>query len=74
MGVISIDPAVIDLPSSAGQLRDGAWVMSGASIIRNGHTIVEDYGANLDLLSEGDRVNMEYLCRMSILIFSEFSS
>lgn len=59
VGVVSCDPATIDLPTSAGQLRDGAWIMSGSSIIRNGQTVLEDYGASLDLLSEGDKVRLE---------------
>lgn len=59
VGVVSSDPATIDLPTSAGQLRDGAWIMSGSSIIRNGQTVLEDYGASLDLLSEGDKVRLE---------------
>ena len=32
--------------------------MSGCSILRDGHSIIEEYGRDLDQLAEGDRVGV----------------
>ncbi|KAF4533530.1 hypothetical protein B566_EDAN001015 [Ephemera danica] len=41
MGVTACDPATFDLPSSATDLREGSWIMSGNSILRDGRSVVE---------------------------------
>ncbi|GFR81402.1 neuralized-like protein 4, partial [Elysia marginata] len=57
IGVTVCDPGNLKFPFSATGFRDGTWVMSGTSILCDGHSMVEDYGLDLDQLSEGDRVS-----------------
>lgn len=45
-------------PTSATGFREGTWVLSGCSVMHDGHTIVDEYGQDLDQLSEGDRVGV----------------
>ncbi|KAG8187410.1 hypothetical protein JTE90_009486 [Oedothorax gibbosus] len=59
IGVTSLDPSSLDFfPSSATNLREGSWVMSGTSILEDGKSHLEDYGRDLDELSEGDTVGV----------------
>ncbi|GFU45780.1 neuralized-like protein 4 [Nephila pilipes] len=58
IGVTSLDPSYLDFPSSATNLREGSWVMSGNSILEDGKSYLEDYGHDLDELSEGDTVGV----------------
>ena len=46
------------LPTSATGFREGTWVLSGCSVMHDGHTVVDEYGQDLDQLSEGDRVGV----------------
>ena len=52
------DPDNLEFPTSATGFREGTWVLSGCSVMRDGHTVVEEYGQDLDQLSEGDRVGV----------------
>ena len=60
VGVTCCDPNTIDVPfpSSATELREGTWIMSGNSILKDGRSINENYGTDLDKLEEGDRVGV----------------
>ncbi len=61
IGVTACDPNSLDapLPSSATELRKGSWIMSGNSVLRDGRSIHENYGAvDLDKLEEADRVGV----------------
>ncbi|KAK7486086.1 hypothetical protein BaRGS_00022695 [Batillaria attramentaria] len=58
IGVTACNPDTLTFPLSATGLRDGTWVMSGTSILQDGHTSKEDYGRDLDQLGEGDRVGV----------------
>ena len=58
IGITNCNPDTLTLPLSATGLRDGTWVMSGTSILRDGHTASEEYGRDLDQLKEGDRVGV----------------
>lgn len=58
IGVTSLDPNAIDFPSSATNLRESSWVMSGTSVLQDGRSLVEEYGEDLDKLGEGDRVGV----------------
>jgi len=58
IGITTCNPDTLTLPLSATGLRDGTWVMSGTSILRDGHTASEEYGRDLDQLKEGDRVGV----------------
>lgn len=57
--LIQIDPSVLDFPSSATGLKGGSWVVSGCSVLRDGRSVLEEYGQDLDQLGEGDRVGVE---------------
>lgn len=55
----ALDPSVLDFPSSATGLKGGSWVVSGCSVLRDGRSVLEEYGQDLDQLGEGDRVGVE---------------
>uniref|UniRef100_A0A4W5JQU5 Neuralized-like protein 4 n=1 Tax=Hucho hucho TaxID=62062 RepID=A0A4W5JQU5_9TELE len=59
IGVTSLDPAGLDFPSSATGLKGGSWIVSGCSVLRDGRSVLEEYGRDLDQLSEGDRVGIQ---------------
>ncbi|GAB0201214.1 neuralized-like protein 4 [Grus japonensis] len=59
VGVTALDPADLDFPSSATGLRGGSWVVSGCSVLRDGRSLREDFGPDLDALGEGDRVGVQ---------------
>ncbi|XP_067005004.1 neuralized-like protein 4 [Anabrus simplex] len=58
IGVTTCDPETLEFPSSATDLRDGSWIMSGNSILKDGRSVVEVYGIDLDKLTEGDRIGV----------------
>ncbi|XP_051631692.1 LOW QUALITY PROTEIN: neuralized-like protein 4, partial [Manacus candei] len=58
-GVTALDPAELEFPSSATGLRGGSWVVSGCSVLRDGRSLREDFGPDLDALGEGDRVGVQ---------------
>lgn len=58
IGVTSCDPSNLNFPISATGFREGTWVMSGSSVLKDGHSMIEEYGSDLDQLSEGDRVGV----------------
>jgi len=60
VGVTCCDPNGIEtpFPSSATELREGTWIMSGNSVLKDGRSINENYGTDLDKLEEGDRVGV----------------
>ena len=58
IGVTTSDPHNLNFPTSATGFRSGTWVMSGSSVLRDGHTIIEEYGKDLDQLGEGDQVGV----------------
>ena len=60
VGVTTCDPDTLEapFPSSATEFRRGSWIMSGNSVLRDGRSICDSYGADLDKLEEGDRVGV----------------
>ncbi|XP_049885757.1 neuralized-like protein 4 [Pectinophora gossypiella] len=54
IGVTTLDPEFMELPATATKLRNTAWIMSGSSIVKDGVTLVNQYGPELDTLREGD--------------------
>ncbi|KAL3244923.1 hypothetical protein MRX96_018505 [Rhipicephalus microplus] len=58
IGVTALDPGTLTFPSSATNLREGSWVMSGTGVLQDGKTLIEEYGTDLDQLGEGDRVGV----------------
>ncbi|XP_039602936.1 neuralized-like protein 4 isoform X2 [Polypterus senegalus] len=59
IGVTALDPATLDFPSSATGLKGGSWIVSGYSVLRDGRSILEEYGRDLDQLGEGDLVGIQ---------------
>ncbi|XP_061768430.1 neuralized-like protein 4 [Nerophis ophidion] len=59
IGVTTLDPALLDFPSSATGLKGGSWIVSGCSVLRDGRSVLEEYGRDLDQLSEGDCVGIQ---------------
>ncbi|KAJ7313244.1 hypothetical protein JRQ81_004526 [Phrynocephalus forsythii] len=59
IGVTTLDPNHLDFPSSATGLKGGSWIISGCSVLRDGRSILEEYGQDLDQLGEGDRVGIQ---------------
>ncbi|CAG2230566.1 Neuralized-like protein 4 [Mytilus edulis] len=47
IGVTTCDPNNLNFPISATGFREGTWVMSGSSILKDGHSITEEYGAEV---------------------------
>ncbi|XP_013781863.2 neuralized-like protein 4, partial [Limulus polyphemus] len=58
IGVTTQDPSSLTFPTSATNLREGSWVMSGLSVLQDGHSFLEEYGSDLDKLKEGERVGV----------------
>ena len=58
IGVTATDPSSTALPPSATGLRASTWLLSGCSVLRDGRTLTENYGRDLDLLREGERVGV----------------
>ncbi|XP_032236441.2 neuralized-like protein 4 isoform X1 [Nematostella vectensis] len=58
IGVTTANPSMIEIPSSATGLKNGYWIMSGMSVVKNGTAILDSYGTDLDELTEGDRVGV----------------
>ncbi|XP_066578654.1 neuralized-like protein 4 isoform X2 [Amia ocellicauda] len=63
IGVTALDPAGLDFPSSATGLKGGSWIVSGCSVLRDGRSILEEYGRDLDQLAEGDCVGIQRSAR-----------
>ncbi len=60
VGVTTCDPDTLEspFPSSATEFRRGSWIMSGNSVLRDGRSVCDNYGTDLDRLEEGDRVGV----------------
>ncbi|KAK8742036.1 hypothetical protein OTU49_002070, partial [Cherax quadricarinatus] len=58
IGVTVCNPDVIDIPITATDLRGGTWIMLGQGVLRDGRSLHEAYGCDLDKLVEGDRVGV----------------
>ncbi|XP_055530628.1 neuralized-like protein 4 [Wyeomyia smithii] len=58
IGVTTVNPEATELPPCATKLRNGTWVMSGISVLKDGLSLMEYYGSDLDKLGEGDRVGV----------------
>nr|XP_058972129.1 neuralized-like protein 4 [Pocillopora verrucosa] len=69
IGVTAGDPSVMEIPSSSTGLKNGSWVMSGMSILKDGSSFVEEYGQDLDELKEGDRIGVERTAHGSLHFF-----
>uniref|UniRef100_A0A671PI66 Neuralized-like protein 4 n=1 Tax=Sinocyclocheilus anshuiensis TaxID=1608454 RepID=A0A671PI66_9TELE len=59
IGVTALDPAGLEFPSSATGLKGGSWIVSGCSVLKDGRSVLEEYGRDLDQLGEGDHVGIQ---------------
>ncbi|XP_063632805.1 neuralized-like protein 4 isoform X1 [Cydia splendana] len=69
IGVTTLDPEFMELPATATKLRNTAWIMSGSSIVKDGVTLVNSYGPELDTLSEGDCVGVMKTAKGELLFY-----
>uniref|UniRef100_A0A069DZT6 Putative notch signaling protein n=1 Tax=Panstrongylus megistus TaxID=65343 RepID=A0A069DZT6_9HEMI len=58
IGITTCDPQTLTFPSSATDLRNGTWVLSGKSILKDGRTLLEVYPLNLDRIIEGELIGV----------------
>ncbi|XP_017783812.1 PREDICTED: neuralized-like protein 4 [Nicrophorus vespilloides] len=58
IGVTDIEPLNLEFPHCASKLDHGSWIMCGNSIVKDGSTIVDHYGVDLDSLNQDDRVGL----------------
>lgn len=70
IGVTECDPATLEIPSSALNLRHGSWIMTGSGILHDGDRIEEMYGTDLNELEEGNTVGV---MRTSNVIHNSFT-
>ena len=59
IGVTTSNPSFLEIPSSASGLKNGSWIMSGVSVLKDGASHKDNYGQDLDELKEGDRVGVQ---------------
>ncbi|XP_055614454.1 neuralized-like protein 4 [Uranotaenia lowii] len=69
IGVTTVNPETSDLPPCATKLRNGTWVMSGISVLRDGLSLMEYYGSDLDKLGEGDRVGVLRTAQSELIFY-----
>ncbi|KAG8006156.1 Neuralized-like protein 4 [Nibea albiflora] len=55
----NIPPYDVEISCSATGLKGGSWIVSGCSVLRDGRSVLEEYGRDLDQLAEGDRVGIQ---------------
>ncbi|XP_052746681.1 neuralized-like protein 4 isoform X2 [Bicyclus anynana] len=59
----------MELPATATKLRNTAWIMSGSSIVKDGVTLINSYGPELDTLHEGDTLGVMRTCKGELMFF-----
>lgn len=69
IGVTTSNPETVDLPACASKLKNGTWIMSGISVLKDGNSLMEYYGADLDKLNEGDRVGVMRTAKGELVFF-----
>lgn len=58
IGVTAARPDDLELPSTATDLAQDTWMLSGSSIMENGTTIRNNYACDLDTLGAGIRIGV----------------
>jgi neuralized-like protein 4 len=69
IGVTTQNPETVELPACASKLKNGTWIMSGISVLKDGNSLMEYYGNDLDKLSEGDRVAVMRSTKGELIFF-----
>ncbi|XP_071805443.1 neuralized-like protein 4 isoform X2 [Asterias amurensis] len=59
VGVTSLDPGNLEFPTSATGLSEGAWILSGSTVLHNGEAILDEYACDLDSCCIGDRIGIQ---------------
>lgn len=49
LGVTTANPDTVELPACAGKLKNGTWIMSGISVLKDGNSLMEYYGCEYSL-------------------------
>lgn len=57
-GVTSVLPQQQEFPSTMTDLGHGSWMVSGASVLQDGNTIMNGYECDLDKLKEGSHLGI----------------
>lgn len=63
------NPESTELPACASKLKNGTWIMSGISVLKDGQSLMEYYGNDLDKLAEGDRVGVMRTSKGELVFF-----
>ena len=58
VGLLSLAPPDLELPATLTDLNHHTWLLSGASVMQDGNTIVNGYGVDLDSVGVGTRVGV----------------
>ncbi|XP_028393670.1 neuralized-like protein 4 [Dendronephthya gigantea] len=58
VGLLSLAPPDLELPITLTDLNHHCWVVSGASVMHDGTTIINGYGTDLDKLETGTKVGV----------------
>ncbi|KAG7312998.1 hypothetical protein JYU34_000075 [Plutella xylostella] len=69
IGVTTLDPEYMELPATATKLRNTAWILSGNSILKDGVTLTNHYGPELDSLREGDTLGVIKSSKGELMFF-----
>ncbi|KAL7035128.1 hypothetical protein ACKWTF_008239 [Chironomus riparius] len=69
IGVTTSNPESTELPACASKLKNGTWIMSGISVLKDGQSLMEYYGHDLDKLSEGDKVGVMRSSKSELIFF-----
>ncbi|CAH0402005.1 unnamed protein product [Chilo suppressalis] len=69
IGVTTLDPEYMELPATATKLRNTAWIMSGSSIVKDGVTVINSYGPELDTLREGDCLGVMRTSKAELMFY-----
>ena len=59
IGVTTGNPDSLEIPPSATGLKNGSWLMSGKTVLKDGSSLLKDYGQDLDELNEGDIIGVQ---------------
>ncbi|CAG9771302.1 unnamed protein product [Ceutorhynchus assimilis] len=71
LGVTAVRPDDIELPSTATDLSQATWMLSGASIMINGKTTKNNYPCDLDTLGSGVRLGVMRSSDKSLEFFKD---
>ncbi|ERL95247.1 hypothetical protein D910_12514 [Dendroctonus ponderosae] len=71
LGVTAVRPDDIELPNTATDLHRDTWMLSGASVMVNGKTSLNNYPCDLDTLGSGVRLGVMRSCEKQLEFFMD---